>query len=96
VSPKFLLLHGQGEIKTSKIYELFNEGPRIYSKQDLIDKNYPDPSGDLYLIYEIKTLEIKEFNNSVWDIAKLSKFKNYRNSPKPISISLSELMKCLE
>lgn len=94
VSSKYLVLHGPSETKTDKIYKLKNVGPKIFSKQNLIDKKYPTiPSEDLYLIFEIECDVSDEFNCVTFDLNKLPEYSSFRNSPKPITISLIELMK---
>jgi predicted component of viral defense system (DUF524 family) len=91
---KFLVLHGPNETKTKKIYHLKEKGPKIYSKQDLIGENYPTPpTGDAYIMFEIEKEISKEFAHSEFDLTKLNNFKNFRSSPKPITVSLTELMK---
>lgn len=93
VGASFLVLHGPSETATDKIYKLKEIGPRIYSKQDLINKKYPTlPKGDLYIIYEIEKDISAEFNNQKWDLKKLSNYSGFRASPKPITVSLVELM----
>lgn len=94
VNAQFLMLHGPGETKTNKIYKLKSSGPKIFSKQDLINKKYPtDPTGDIYLIFEIEKDVSDEFKNSKFDLNQLDSFSGFWNSPIPISVKLSDLMK---
>jgi predicted component of viral defense system (DUF524 family) len=91
---KFLVLHGPDETKTGKIYRLKETGPKIYSKQDLIDKGYPStPTEEAYIMFEIEKEISEEFAFVEFDLTKLKDFKNYWNSSKPITVSLSELMR---
>ncbi len=93
VKAKYLVLHGPNETTTSKIYELDNNGVLIYSKQNLIDKGYPStPSSDLYLMYGIKEEVSLKFNQVKFNLTELDNFKNFRSSPIPITISLTELL----
>jgi len=93
VRAKYLVLHGPDETTTSKIYELDNNGILIYSKQNLIDKGYPStPSSDLYLMYGIKEEVSLKFNQVKFNLTELDNFKNFRSSPIPITISLTELL----
>jgi len=91
---KYLLLRSYNETKATKLYKLKNKGPRIFSKQDLINKSYPDiPGQPFYLVYDIEEkLEI-EFENLVWDITKLDDYIKGPKSAIPFAISISELMK---
>jgi hypothetical protein len=55
---------------------------------------YPTTSSeDLYLIFEIESDVSMEFNNVLFDLKKLSNYSSFRNSPKPITVSLTELLK---
>ena len=93
VRAKYLVLHGPNETTTSKIFELDDNGILIYSKQNLIDKGYPSkPSSDLYLMYGIKEEVSLKFNQVKFNLTKLDNFKNFRSSPKPITVTLTELM----
>lgn len=88
----YLLLHSYGRTKTNKFYKLKNTGPKIFSKHDLINKRYPNPSGELYLVYELEKEIEKEFQDTIWDIAKLKGYKTGRGSGLPFTITLSKLM----
>lgn len=92
---RYLLLHSHGETKTSKLFKLTTKGPKIFSKDDLIKKKYPNPSGELYLVYEMENEIESEFKKQTWDITKLEGFKTGRGSGIPFSVSLTELMKVL-
>jgi len=93
---KFIVLHGDNNSKTKEIYKLKEIGPKIYSKQNLIDKQYPtEPNGDLYIMFEIEKEMSEEFGNSEFDLTKLVNFKNFRQSSKPITVTLSKLLKTI-
>lgn len=90
---KYLLLHSEGEIITGKLLKVIETGPRIFSKQTLLDKGYPStPTGEFYLVYKVELVQEKEFLNRQWDISKLEKYKSGRGSGLPFSITLTELM----
>ncbi|WP_159468061.1 DUF2357 domain-containing protein [Dyadobacter sp. 3J3] len=93
INARFLVLHGPGKIVTRLIYNLKNGGPKIFSKQDLERKRYPNPSGDLYLVYQFDDEIDLIFKNQKWDISKLSKYKGGRSSGIPFVVTLTELMK---
>lgn len=92
---KYLLLHTTGETKTSRILKLKKSGPRIFSKQNMVAKNYANPSQEFYLVYDIEDDLEKEFKSMVWDITKLEGYLNSRGSALPFSTSLTNMMKHL-
>ncbi|MBK7561212.1 MAG: hypothetical protein IPI68_06730 [Chitinophagaceae bacterium] len=89
---KYILLHTTGETKTGKLFKLKEKGPRIFSKSDMIEKSYQNPSQEFYLVYDIDENIEEEFKNMKWDIAKLDSFSSRFNSALPFSVSLTELM----
>jgi predicted component of viral defense system (DUF524 family) len=93
INAKYLILHGKDELITNRIFKLKSTGPKILSQNDLIKKGYPSPKGELYLVYVIEKEVSGDFNNISIDIRKLNKYESYRNSAKPISVSLTEILK---
>jgi hypothetical protein len=92
---KYLLLHTHDEIKTGRLLKLKEPGPRILSKQDLINKSYENPSQEFYLVFDIEDKIEKEFENMTWNISRLDGYSVARLSALPFSVSLTELMKAL-
>lgn len=91
---KYLLLHSTAETKTGRLLKITETGPRVFSKQTLIDKGYPsEPSQNYYLVYKIQEITDKELMNHKWDITLLEKYKKGRGSALPFSVTLTELMK---
>jgi len=96
IGARYLLLHSNGETKTSKLYKLSEKGLRIFSKKDLLNKKYPStPSQDFYLVFEIEGQPEEEFHGMTWDITQLVNYKGYRESTFPFAASLNELMQVL-
>jgi hypothetical protein len=93
INAKYLILHGEKELVSDKIYQLSETGIKIFSKLDMIKKEYPNPNGELYLIFEIEKDVSNEFNNIQIDLRKIPDFKSNRNSAKPYIISLTQLLK---
>ena len=93
VNAKYLILHGKDELITDRIFQLKTIGPKILSQNDLIRKHYPNPTGELYLVYEIEQEASNDFQNISIDIRKLAKFESHRNSAKPFSTTLTEILK---
>ena len=91
---KYLLLHSNGETKTSRLLKITETGPRVFSKRTLIDKGYPSVlSQDYYLVYKVEEITDVELQNQKWDITKLDKHKPGSGSSLPFSVTLTELMK---
>jgi predicted component of viral defense system (DUF524 family) len=89
---KYLVLHGENELNTRKIYELCSEGPKIFSKKDLENKKYPNPTGELYLVYTIVKDVSFDFKNIEFDLHKIPDFKPNRSSAKPLTSTLKNLL----
>jgi len=93
INAKYLILHGSDELITNKIFQLNSSGPKILSQNNLIQKGYPNPKGELYLVYEIEKEVSQDFQNISIDVRNLSKFESHRNSAKPFTASLTEILK---
>ena len=90
---KYLLLHTRNETTTGRLFKITEEGPRVFSKQTLIEKGYPtEPSQDFYLVYRVEECQEDEFANAFWDVTKLRAYKAGRGSALPFSVTLTELM----
>lgn len=90
---RYLLLHSHNETHTGRLLKITDTGPRIFSKQTLLDKGYPSPpSQPYYLVYKVKEVEDVELQNNKWDITKLANYKEGRGSGLPFSVTLTELM----
>ena len=73
VSSRYLLLHGKGDSSSGNLWRIIENGPRVFSKDDLIERGYlSDPKGN-YLVYKIKKVIDPEFENVKWDFKKLEK-----------------------
>ena len=89
-SARYLLLHGS---LGQHFVKMDTSGPRIMSKQDLINKNYPEvPRGEYYVVFklEIKNTE-PEFKNMKWRIADITSHVGHQRAV-PDTILLSDLM----
>lgn len=93
INAKYLILHSSVELITNKIFQLKTFGPKILSQNNLIKKGYPNPTGELYLVYEIEKDVSEDFHNISIDLRNLSKFESHRNSAKPFSVTLTEILK---
>ncbi len=89
----YILLHTQGELISNDIRRIIEKGPRVFSKNKLLDLDYPQPNSENYLVFKIESFKEEAFNNIEWDISKLKEYKSGRTSGIPFTISLLELMK---
>jgi len=91
---KFVLLHGRDELETGKLFLVKKQGPRILSKKDLLENDYPGDSDDkYYLVYDIQKNNLPELNNLKFDLRKLAKYQTGRASSLPFSVTLADLVK---
>lgn len=90
---KYLILHGKDELETDKIFKLTAKGPRIFSRNDLLKKGYPEPRGELYVVFQLERDASDDFEKIRIDLRRLTQFETYRNSAKPFSATLSEVLK---
>jgi len=101
VNSKYILLHGKGDDSSSILYEVApwknkesNQfGPKIYSKQQLIKREYPTvPSQDFYLILKLKEISWEQLKGQKFNFKNLTNYETFRNSGLPFSSTLSELL----
>jgi hypothetical protein len=95
IGARYLLLHSENETHTGHLLKLKQNGPRIFSKEELIEISYPNPSHNFYLVFETESKPEKEFIGMSWDITKLLKYTKFRGLSLPFSVSLTELMQVL-
>ncbi|MCC2590892.1 hypothetical protein [Chryseobacterium sp. MFBS3-17] len=89
---KYLVLHGKNELETSRIYKLKSAGAKVYSVNDLRRKDYPEPKGEFYLVYEIEGEAASDFDRLKFNLRELAKFETHRSSAKPFTVTLAELL----
>lgn len=89
----FLLLHQSNELISGDLWRINDGGPIVYSKSELLNRGYPDPTSEYYLVYNIEPVIEEAFMNNMWDIRKLDAYKGGRRSAWPFAVPLSELMK---
>lgn len=96
VISKYLLLHTKGDTESSKLWRIKSRGPKVFSKQDMNNKQYPKLMEDMqeyYLVIEIEPIIENEFINVSWDFRNLSNYKGRHASAFPFTTSLTELMR---
>lgn len=93
IGAKYLLLHTYKQPITDDIWRITSSGPKVLLKNDLIERGYPAPSHEHYLVYEIEKVGLEDFNNVRWDLTKLSKYQLAHRSALPFVVSMTDLMK---
>src|SRR5690554_620653 len=93
LNAKYLILHGKNELETDQIFKLTAKGPRIFSRNDLLKNGYPEPKGELYVVFQLERDASEDFEKIRIDLRELPQFMTYRNSAKPFSATLSEVLK---
>lgn len=95
VNAKYLLLHKRGDKKSGILWKIVSKGPKVYSKEEMLELHYPYPSQQNYLVIEIEAADEPELMNKSWDFRQLDNFNPGRySSGIPFTASLTELMKC--
>lgn len=92
VSASYLLLYTHGDKSSGNIWEITSKGPKLYSKENLIKKDYPGPIEEYNLVIDIEKVDKTEFNESEWQFKNLINY-NSKDTSKPFTSSLTELMR---
>ena len=90
ISARYLLLHGP---LGQHFVKLDARGPRVLSKQNIMDKGYPGvPGKEYYIVFGLDVERTEsEFRSMRWDVSKVCPTGHRRAIPN--CIALSELMK---
>jgi predicted component of viral defense system (DUF524 family) len=93
----YLLLHGDGEYQNGgRMFKIVSEGPRVFSKEKLIELGYPGgASQPYYLVYDVAPLNSDDpLAMYDWDLRPIDGIDEGRGSPVPKKgIPLCEFMK---
>ena len=92
VSAKYLLLHTHKDKSSSDLWKIISKGPKVYSKENIIKKDYINPSQDYYLVIKLEKVNLNEFGNNLWNFRKLNNYNSGNASAKPFTATLTELM----
>lgn len=98
VSARYLLLHTFNDKESNKLFKIISQGPKVFSENKLRERGYPFKNTRKeknYLVIEVAKAEETEFKNLKWEFRKLKNYKGGRESFKPFTASLTELMSTL-
>jgi len=93
ISSKYLLLHTTGDTFSGNLWKIVGKGARVFSKEDLIEKGYPQPQEENYLVVSLEPVNDPEFVNVKWDFRRFPNYASGRLSARPFTVSLTEMMK---
>jgi predicted component of viral defense system (DUF524 family) len=102
VKAKYILLRKDG--KAEEIYKIKSKGPKVFSKAKLLEIDYPNPTQDEYLLFEIEKERTFDFGNRSWNYKDLEKYKELKEIEKrprvlagiPFTVSIYDLMKVIQ
>jgi len=89
INAKFLLLFSLTQDTSLNLWRISPKNTESYSRQDLLDLNYPHPNHNSYLVFYLQEVTEPELKDIELDIRKLKLDKG----DNPLVISLAELMK---
>ena len=88
---RYLLLHGYRGKAAAGLFRVTGSGPRVLSKEKLLEKSYPGtPSQPYYLVYDLEPAP--GFEGYEWDYDKLPDRLKGRRSAVPQTLTLDELL----
>ncbi len=92
VGSRYLLLHTQGDNYSGKLWQIKGNGPMVYSRAALLEKGYPNPAHNSYLVYELEEVKDEEFKNIKWDFRQLENYSTAITPAHPFTTTLTQLM----
>ena len=88
---RYLLLHGPHKQTVEGLLPITSEGPRLYSRQELVQLGYPGAArSEFYLVYDVK--KDPAFARYRWDVSALLRGREGPESAKPFAMSLAAVM----
>ncbi len=94
VNARYLLLHTNGDQNSGELWKIKSKGPKIWSKDDMLKKNYPSENlKDYYVVIKIEEISEPELKGLKWDFKKVKDYKSHFASALPFTTTLAELMK---
>jgi len=92
INARFLLLFSLEQDTSLHLWKISQNNVETYSRQDLLDLNYPTPRHDSYLVFQLQEVTEPELKNISVDFSKL-KFDVNKHS---LVITLAEVVKYKE
>lgn len=92
---EYLLIYHRGHLKTDDLWRIIKSGPRIFSRSTMIKVGYQNPSGEFYLVYDVKKVTETEFSGVSWDVSQLERYTPSHSFTEPFAISMTEMMQAV-
>jgi hypothetical protein len=89
INSRFLLLFSLEQDTSLHLWKIQQNHAETYSRQDLLDLNYPTPTHHNYLVFQLQEVTEPELKNIS---VKFSKLK-FDVNKHPLVITLAEVMK---
>lgn len=89
INSRFLLLFSLEQDTSLNLWKIKQNHAEIYSRQDLLDLNYPTPTHHSYLVFQLQEVTEPELKEICVDIRKLKLDGNEH----PLVITMAELVK---
>ena len=96
VSARYLLLHTAGQQQSGELWKIISKGPQVFSRQELLDKNYPSPTQDHYLVIRLAPVPEPELHHLQWHFKNLPNYASGRASAVPFTATLAQFMKVVQ
>lgn len=88
----YILLHDEGGLKTNQLFDVLDPKPIVMSRKDMLEKGYPNPRHEQYLVFSVKPNNHSAFQDVQWDLNTLEEFPIGRPTTRPFVTSLVKLM----
>lgn len=96
VQAQYVLLRESGKEKASKLFKITSKGPKVYSKAQLINLGYKNPSQSDYLVVTIEPCN--DWDNLEVSYKEFEEYKNvsgstYLKAGKPFVVTLDKILR---
>jgi len=92
VGARYVLIYGDDENVSNRLFKLVSGGPEFYTKENILEKGYPEPKNNYYFVFKFEDELDSEFKDLKWDIKEIVSQFGFNNLGFPFCITLTELM----
>ena len=91
----YILLHTDGAV-TDKLFRIDKSqghGPRLVTRQEMINLGYGEPNGDAYLLFKLVAIKEGEpLFGLKCDISKLPQYSGFRAATHPFTVTFQDIL----